>query len=124
MDKEVYDGKIIGSDNLHGKNVEVSGVCAGVICRKTGWLSSKLIYRGYLDVEGEGHIGFFGSGSLVSTDGDLEASLAKLSSDRNLTATIQGTLVPTAHRCNNGERYDIDVSGIKVGEIRSCFYNG
>ncbi len=112
--------KINGIPYLDGKLVEIEGICAGVVCR-SGFLGLYNIYSGVLEKNGE-QILFTGNGTLSSTDGDLEATLAKLSESKSISAVIQGRLYLN-HYVDDQVRYGIEVSGIKVNDITSCFFN-
>ena len=97
--------------------IELEGICRGVVCR-SGFLGLKMLYNGFLETANDELIEFNGSSTMGSTDGDLEASLAKLSSEKEMPALIQGVL-----RLDDVEpRYGLQVTGINVKGNKSCFY--
>ncbi|MBI2673427.1 hypothetical protein HYX19_04145 [Candidatus Woesearchaeota archaeon] len=116
---EKYQGLINGTPNLNGKRIEIEGICAGVLYR-SHFLGLLAIYHGTLVKENE-HLQFSGRGSFGSTDGDVEASLAKLSEARNVSAFIQGRLY-LSNNVGDPVHYSIEISGIKVGDMKSLYY--
>jgi len=115
--KKLYDWKLNGStfeEELLDTKFEMIGVCRGIVYtpRILG-----LRYQGFLErptwVNTE-IVPFEGRGAFGSTDGDLEASLALLSSETEKPARLQGIL-----RGSSGESV-FYVTGIKVDNQKSC----
>lgn len=119
---EKYEGPINTTPDLNGKCVELVGICRGVVCG-SAFLGRKALYCGFLETIPQAElIRFYGSGSSFSTDGDLEASLAKLSSETNRTATIRGKLRNASRADEDFVRYELFIHGIEVEGIKSCFF--
>jgi|GEM_PF-5248124 len=115
------NGPLSELDDLRNTLVEVEGIVESLIYR-SGFLGTKLVYSGVLRTQLDELICLSGSGTFLSTDGDLEASLLELSRTKQSLARITGRLNRSGH--SNDPKYvsyELDVIGLEVEGIRSCF---